>query len=80
MENPGGFGVIYGNDDCNNDADFLTENGIVCTAVFSDISVWDFLNGLPRRIDLDEMIELNPQFLIVEYDTILTGFTFIRVQ
>ncbi len=80
VANPGGFGVIYGNDECNRDADFLTENGIVCTAVFSDTNVWDFLNNLPRRIDLDEMIALNPNFLIVEYDTIITGITFVRVQ
>ncbi len=74
------FGVIYGSDDCNNDPGFLEQNDIVCTAVFSDTSVWDFLNNLPRRITYDELIALNPLLVIEDYETVLTGITFVRVQ
>ena len=74
------FGTTYGSNDCNNDPSFLEENGIVCTAVFSDTNVWDFLNGLPRRITYDELVDLNPLLVIEDYETILTGITFVRVQ
>ena len=74
------FNTIYGNDDCNNDATFLEENGIVCTAVFSETDIWDFLNNLQRRITFDELVALIPLLEIESYDTILTGITFVRVQ
>ncbi|EBA13750.1 hypothetical protein RCCS2_07674 [Roseobacter sp. CCS2] len=74
------FGTTYGNEDCNNDAIFLEENDIVCTAVFSETNIWDFLNNLPRRITFDELVELNPLLIIEDFDTILTGITFVRVQ
>ena len=76
----GAFGVTYGNEDCNNDASFLTENAIVCTAVFSETNVWDFLNNLPRRISLDQLVALNPGLDIQDYETVLSGITFVRVR
>lgn len=74
------FDVTYGSEDCNNDASFLTENDIVCTAVFSETNVWDFLNNLPRRISFDELVSLNPELEIEDYETVLTGITFVRVR
>ncbi len=75
------FGAtVYGNEDCNNDADFLTENGIVCTAVFSSTNVWDFLNNLQRRITLPELVDLNPNLEIVDFETVINGITFVRVR
>ena len=76
----GAFGVTYGSDDCNNDPNFLEENGIVCTAVFTETNVWDFLNGLPRRISLEELVDLNPGLSIEDFETVLGGITFVRVQ
>lgn len=80
IEQPSPFGVLYGNDDCNNDADFLTENNIICAAVFSNTTVWDFLNNLQRRIALETLVELNPSLGTLEFETVLTGITFVRVQ
>ncbi|MEJ8561767.1 hypothetical protein QTO30_11420 [Yoonia sp. GPGPB17] len=74
------FGTTYGNEDCNNDVSFLEENDIICTAVFSETNIWDFLNTLPRRITFDELVALNPLLIIEDYDTIITGITFVRVQ
>lgn len=74
------FGTTYGSEDCNNDPSFLEQNDIVCTAVFSDTNIWDFLNNLPRRITFDELVALNPQLVIEDYETILSGITFVRVQ
>ncbi|PJI86241.1 hypothetical protein BC777_2609 [Yoonia maricola] len=74
------FGTTYGNEACNNDTSYLEENGIVCTAVFSDTNVWDFLNNLQRRITFDELVALNPLLEIEGYDTVLIGITFVRVQ
>lgn len=74
------FGTSYGNEECNNDPSFLEENGIICTAVFSETNVWDFVNSLPRRVSLDDLIALNPLLVIEDYDTIITGITFVRVQ
>lgn len=75
------FGAtVYGNEDCNNDADFLTENGIICTVVFSSTNVWDFLNNLQRRITLPELVGLNPALEIVDFETVIDGITFVRVR
>ena len=74
------FETSYGNEDCNNEASFLEENDIICTAVFSEINVWDFLNSLPRRISFDELVALNPLLVLEDFDTIITGITFVRVQ
>lgn len=76
----GAFGVKYGSEDCNNTPEFMSQNDITCTAVFSDVRVWDFLEGLPRRIPLDMLIELNPDLEIADFETILTGITFVRVR
>lgn len=76
----GGFGVQYGNDACSNDADYLQENDIVCAAVFSETKVWDFLEALPRRISLEELIALNPALEIVDNESTITGITFVRVR
>lgn len=75
-----GFGVTYGSEACNNDANFLTENDIVCTAVFSETNIWDFLNTLTRRITFEELVALNPELVIEDYETVLGGITFVRVQ
>ena len=75
-----GFGTVYGSEACNNDPDFLTDNDIVCTAVFSSTNVWDFLNGLERRITFDELVALNPALVIETYDTVINGITFVRVR
>lgn len=79
-QSSGGFGVVYLSEECNNDADYLTEREIVCTAVFSDTNVWDFLNGLPQRITLEELDELNPRLTDVSYETIISGISFVRVR
>lgn len=73
-------GVTYGNEDCNNDPSYLTANDISCMAVFSNTSVWDFLENLPRRISLATLIELNPSLDIEDHDTVLTGISFVRVR
>ena len=75
-----GFGVTYVSQECNNEPVYLTDNDIVCTAVFADTNVWDFLNGLPRRITLDELAELNPGLEEVGYETVISGITFVRVR
>lgn len=76
-----GFGAVtYGSDDCNNDPEYLTNNNISCTAIFSDTNVWDFLNNLPRRITLETLVELNPRLGEVDYNSVLGGITFVRVQ
>lgn len=80
IEQPSGNGATYGSEECNNDADYLTENNILCTAIFSDTRVWDFLNNMPRRITLAELAEFNPQLGEIDHDTILTGITFVRVR
>ncbi|MDP5084549.1 MAG: hypothetical protein NWQ23_03940 [Yoonia sp.] len=76
----GSSGVRYGNDDCNNSPSYLAANDISCTAIFSDINVWDFLNNLPRRISLETLIELNPSLGTVDYNTVLKGMMFVRVR
>lgn len=76
----GGFGVTYASEDCNNDPGYLTANDILCTAVFSDTNVWDFLDGLPRRISLEELADLNPGLGPIDYETVIGGITFVRVR
>ncbi len=73
-------GIKYGSDDCNNDAAFLTENGIVCSAIFSDTSVADFLDNLPRSITIAMFMELNPRLGPLEFDSVLTGISMLRVR
>lgn len=75
-----GFGTVYGSEACNNDPDYLNDNDILCTAVFSSTNVWDFLNSLQRRITFDELVALNPDLVIESYDTVITGITFVRVR
>ena len=77
---PGEGGVAYGHPACNSDSTELSEAKVQCTAIFSDTSVWDFLNGLTQRITLEEMNEFNPALGTVTYDTIIGGLTFVRVQ
>jgi len=78
--NEGGFGVKYGDEACNNTPEFMANNDITCTAVFSETNVWDFLEGLPRRIPLETLISLNPALEIEGYETVLSGITFVRVE
>lgn len=81
VEQSGGASAFkYGNDECNNSPSYLKENDLACVAVFSDTNVWDLLDGLPRRITLDTFVELNPLLIDVDYDTVITGITFVRVQ
>ena len=75
-----GFGVQYASDDCNHEPSYLEANEITCRTVFAATSVWDFLNGLPRRITLEELAELNPNLEEVTYDTVIPGITFVRVR
>ena len=75
-----GFGVSYGSEECNNEPTYLTANDIDCTAVFAATNVWDFLDNLPRRIDLDELNTLNPELGELTYDSVIEGITFVRVR
>lgn len=72
--------VTYGNDECNNDPEYLTANDIVCSAVFSNTNVWDFLANLPRSITLAELVRLNPLLEIEDHSTVIGGITFVRVR
>lgn len=72
--------VTYGNDECNNDPEYLTDNNIICAAVFSNTNVWDFLANLPRSITLAELVRLNPLLEIEDHSTVISGITFVRVR
>lgn len=72
--------VKYGSDECNNDPDYLNENGILCAAVFSDVSVGDYLNTLSPRISLSMLAELNPRIENVDRNTVIGGITILRVR
>lgn len=75
-----GGSTVYASEECNKDPDYLTENDIVCTAIFSSTRVWDFLDNLPRRISLTELAELNPGLGEIDYETVIGGITFVRVR
>jgi len=75
-----GGATVYASDECNKDPQYLTDNDIVCTAVFSNVRVWDFLESLPRRITLAELAELNPDLGEIDFETVIGGITFVRVR
>ena len=72
--------TTYASEECNKDPEYLTENDIVCTAVFSSTRVWDFLDNLQRRITLPELAELNPGLGEIDFETVISGITFVRVR
>ena len=73
-------GVRYGSEDCNNDPNYLIENDILCSAVFSNTNVADYLDSLARRIPISMFAELNPLLGTIDRDTIIEGITILRVR
>ena len=72
--------VKYGSDDCNNDPGYMSENNILCAAIFSDTSVGDYLNSLPGRVTLSMFAELNPRLGTIDHNTVIKGITILKVR